>query len=358
MNARDLWHILMLKEEDFFELVNKHNSKFDLKRPENYIFVSGINKIPHLKNISKVLKFSDSDASAYIAWGLNKNTRKIFRKAVIDNKPFFMAEDGFIRSIFSYAADNVDDELKEGISFTISSDAFYFVGNRETTLERLLNKFEVTKEQRNIARIAIDKIIKTKVSKYNNQPLKLDKIGKTNKEKILVIDQSYGDASLKYGLVDDNVFSKMIDDAINNNPESEILFKIHPDNIARCDSKYSKMLPENVTIINEYVNPLVLMEFVNKVYVATSQLGFEALLLGKEVNVYGMPFYSNWGLTNDYLKCERRKRILSIEEIFYIAYIVYSRYVNPSIGKSINILDAIDYICELRNSYFKNGIVK
>lgn len=354
MSIMDIWKTLRLEEEGFFSRVYMHNNSFDLKQPEDYIFANGINKVSFLKNIAKLLTFSDSGVTAYIGWGFSRDARKAFRSAVIHSKPFFMAEDGFIRSIFSYATKDVTGELKEGISFTITSDAFYFVGDRETSLEKLLNNFEVSEDQRHMARIAINKIIENKISKYNNQPLKIDKVGKTNKEKVLVIDQSYGDASLKYGMVTDDVFAKMINDAINDNPECEVLFKIHPDNIARNCSRYAEMLPKNVTIINEYTNPLVLLSMVKKVYVATSQLGFEALLLGKDVNVYGMPFYSNWGLTNDYLKCERRTRVLSIEEMFFIVYMVYSRYINPVTGEKITVIDAIDYIYNLRTSYFRS----
>lgn len=51
-------------------------------------------------------------------------------------------------------------------------------------------------------------------------------------------------------------------------------------------------------------------------YVVTSQLGFEALLAGKRVHCFGMPFYAGWGLTEDSQSCARRSVERSLEAVF------------------------------------------
>ena len=146
----------------------------------------------------------------------------------------------------------------------------------------------------------------------------------------------------------------MVEDAIRENPDADILFKIHPDTITRKkQSGFSKFIPEGVTIIDEFVNPISLLNLVDEVYVATSQLGFEALLCKKKVHVYGLPFYAGWGLTDDKLHTDRRHRTLTLEEMFYIVYMSYSYYVNPDKGKLGTIDDAIDYILKCRSGYLK-----
>jgi capsular polysaccharide export protein len=65
----------------------------------------------------------------------------------------------------------------------------------------------------------------------------------------------------------------------------------------------------------------------------TSLSGFEALLRGKKVVTYGMPFYAGWGLTVDKLFCERRQRALSLEELIAGALILYPIYVDPDSGQ-------------------------
>lgn len=104
--------------------------------------------------------------------------------------------------------------------------------------------------------------------------------------------------------------------------------------------------------MSEEINPVSLLEIVDKVYVVTSQLGFEALMMGKEVHVFGAPFYAGYGLTIDYQKCERRTNKRSLEEMFYITYINYSYYVNPEKGERCEIEEAIDYLIKLRKEYF------
>ena len=77
-------------------------------------------------------------------------------------------------------------------------------------------------------------------------------------------------------------------------------------------------------------------------------MGFEALLVGCECVCFGMPFYAGWGITDDRLTCDRRKRKLSVEEVFAGAYILYTRYVNPYSKKEIDIIETIETIAEMK----------
>ena len=65
--------------------------------------------------------------------------------------------------------------------------------------------------------------------------------------------------------------------------------------------------------------------------------GFEALMRGKKVTCIGAPFYSNWGLTDDRQIVTRRKNYnLSIEQLFYAAYIDYPIYLNGSFESTLD----------------------
>ena len=61
----------------------------------------------------------------------------------------------------------------------------------------------------------------------------------------------------------------------------------------------------------------------------TSLSGFEALLRGKTVAVYGRPFYGGWGLTQDRMTYERRTRRASLDALVAAALIEYPIYVTP-----------------------------
>ena len=50
-----------------------------------------------------------------------------------------------------------------------------------------------------------------------------------------------------------------------------------------------------------------LIEAAAALYTVTSQMGFEALLWGRPVRVFGLPFYAGWGLTRDALAAPSRR---------------------------------------------------
>ena len=111
------------------------------------------------------------------------------------------------------------------------------------------------------------------------------------------------------------------------------------------------------TIIKENFNPISLLKHFDKVYTKTSQMGFEALLVGCECVCFGMPFYAGWGVTVDRVRCERRKAKRSVEEIFAAAYILYTRYYTPYRNCPSNIFDTIAEIVQQKNKPNNNVLV-
>ena len=285
------------------------------------------------------------------------NNTITMEKAMRRNIPLIVSEDGFISAASTWANSRLDLKYIRKISFTFSNLPHFFA-DEITTLEYMLNneKLKLYNKQIERAKYLIDKIIKNKISKYNHQPIYKPEIGK-NKNKVLVIDQSYGDMSISYGWANEDTFKNMLEVAIKENYNADIIIKTHPDalvkNSERAKCYYSSEdIKENIYLMAEEINPISLLEIVDKVYVCTSQLGFEALMMGKEVHVFGMPFYAGYGLTIDYQKCERRTNRRTLEEIFYITYINYSYYVNPEKEERCEIEDAIDYLIKLRREYF------
>lgn len=290
-------------------------------------------------------------------WGLcdSDDHRKMLSKAIINNIPIIIAEDGFIRSADTYANRNVPDKYRYGVSYTFDSKTAYFDGCRESCLERLLNSDEINLSEAQIlrARKLIGSIIKNHLTKYNHQPIFTPTIGREGRKKILVVDQRASDLSITFGNMGKFSFKKMLFDAIHENPNADIIIKTHPDVLTgNFNGFYDDIkTTENIYLYSEEINPISLLNYVDKVYVGSSQMGFEALMCGKEVHVYGTPFYSNWGITHDVSACERRTRKRSLEEIFYIAYVMYTHYINPYTKENIEIEDAIDFLIAQREEY-------
>src|SRR3546814_11473337 len=86
---------------------------------------------------------------------------------------------------------------------------------------------------------------------------------------------------------------------------------------------------ERTVVLGDAVNPLSLIAQMDHVYVVTSTMGFEALLAGKPVTCFGLPWYAGWGATDDRQICTRRAATRSIAELFAAASFHYTRYLAP-----------------------------
>ncbi|NJO33903.1 MAG: hypothetical protein HC869_12925, partial [Rhodospirillales bacterium] len=86
----------------------------------------------------------------------------------------------------------------------------------------------------------------------------------------------------------------------------------------------------------------------DRVHVATSLAGFEALMHGVPVSTYGMPFYAGWGLTEDQTQNSRRTRSITLDELVAAALILYPRYVSIISGLRCEPEDVLDEIEAIR----------
>lgn len=82
----------------------------------------------------------------------------------------------------------------------------------------------------------------------------------------------------------------------------------------------------------------------DELHTLTSLSGFEALLHGKKVTCYGMPFYAGWGLTQDDHRCSRRLRSLSLDDVVYQALIAYPSYIDPQSREPILAEQAVELL--------------
>lgn len=312
-------------------------------------------------NISIINSYEKQNvyADVYFCWGtrsylgqlINVYNSKLYKKKI------GIVEDGFLRSIITNACAKELTKYHMGISFTFDCKSVYYDARQASTLELLLNDSSliISDDQKQRARACIDRIVETHLSKYNHQPIFEPHIGRKGVKKVLVVDQSYGDMSIAKGLADNSTFEQMLECAIRENPDADIIVKTHPDTIAGTKGYYTAIKQhDNIYTQTEPINPISLIKYCDKVYVCTTQFGFEALMCGKEVHVFGMPFYAGWGLTHDRQKCERRTNTRTLEEVFYIAYIMYSYYVNPEKECRCEIEEAMDYLLKLREEYFKD----
>ncbi|MCD0501730.1 capsular polysaccharide biosynthesis protein [Bordetella petrii] len=260
--------------------------------------------------------------AAYIGWGLKTSGLRAQSLAAKHNRACWLLEDGFLRSL----------ESSNSISYSlvIDDEGIYYDARRPSALERLIRKpLDVVQKQRTTA--LINAWREAGVSKYNGarDP---DLIG-LPKKYVLVVDQTAGDASIAGGMATEASFQSMLEDALAHNPDCAVLLKVHPEVAAghkngHFDIETLKKIAR-IQIIAEDVHPALILKYSEAVYTVTSQLGFEALLWGKPVYAYGMPFYAGWDLTVDQLATPARRNAASLEQVVHAALIEYPRYFDP-----------------------------
>ncbi|ONG40610.1 hypothetical protein BKE30_07565 [Alkanindiges hydrocarboniclasticus] len=326
---------------------------------------SGIKKIEYLESyLSTEVSFKffyqlnnfyiSPEISMLAGWGRRPSFYKAKQYSVRHNIPLLTLEDGFIRSI------GLGVKGYQPLSLIIDELGIYFDAYQPSSLEYLINNGQ---EQQSRALLAIKRIREHQLSKYNHAPVVILQT-KKDSQKILVIDQTLGDQSIKFSGVSAKSFERMLQQAKTDNPDAVIWLKIHPDVISGKKQGHFNLNQlrhdPQVQIIAHDCNPIALLQQIDEVYVVSSHMGFEALILGKKVHCFGVPWYAGWGLTNDRfapldILQGRRQVRRSITQLFSAAYFQYARYVNPNTGKRCELEEIIELLA--LQKYWANKLV-
>lgn len=276
-----------------------------------------------------IKRFQLQDDCRYV-WGHKKSGVLVRKRAGQAGHSLKCLEDGFLRSV-GLGGDT------EAWSVCVDDIGIYYDATTASRLELLIKQPLENSEPERAIRLK-QSWIKLRLSKYNgarDSPAPSSPF-------VLVVDQTAGDLSIEYGLANRSSFHQMLEAALNDWPDHQIVIKIHPDVVAgRKLGHFSKRQLENprIRVCSDGGHPCSLLEGCTAVYVVTSQLGFEGLLWGKEVHVFGMPFYAGWGLTRDLLPAPVR-RISSrptLEKLIHAALVAYPRYINPETGQACEV---------------------
>jgi capsular polysaccharide export protein len=282
---------------------------------------------------------------------LLQHAEELYRK---DFKNVLFIEAGFLRSVH---LDNSGSIYDQAICFFVDDLGFHFDSTVPIRLEVMMNdrSLELSQAELMRARALRQKIVETRLTKYNDQPLTLP-LGEKRTKRVLVIEQARNDWAVVKSKGSRRSFDSLLQAALDENPTAEILVKVHPDSLdgkrgGMGRSYYGRLKGGGrITIIKEKVNPFVLLESVDEVYVFSSMLGFEAALMGKPVHVFGRPCYAGWGFTRDRQTFPRRTRHRSLDEAVFFIYFAYQKYKNLQ-GEWCSPEDAVDILLSLRERF-------
>ena len=235
-------------------------------------------------------------------------------------------EDGFLRSR-GLGADCVPP-----LSITVDRLGPHFDPAQPSELEQLLIEGEFGAALLDRARRLRRVIVESGLGKYDRAAKSTFTRGATDRRYILVPGQVEDDRSVLSGGCGLVSNLELVARVRAQAPEAHILYKPHPDVLAghRRGSVPQQACLEHADEIVGDVPFSSLIDGVDEVHVNTSLAGFEALLRGKTVTTYGVPFYAGWGLTRDLGPVPvRRARHRTIDELVAAALLLYPRYLDP-----------------------------
>ncbi|MGX6565909.1 capsular polysaccharide export protein, LipB/KpsS family [Cupriavidus necator] len=233
--------------------------------------------------------------------------------------PTLRMEDGFFHS------DGLGSDMVAPRSQVLDRLGLYFDARKPCELTHILNS--ATFDRAELARAAElrELVCRLGVTKYNmgrRTPIWRAPVGKTV---ILVAGQVADDASIRFGTGAIGTAQALLEEVRARNPDSFIVYKPHPD-VLSGNRKGLVEAQGLADVVDAEADVLSLVDRADQVHILSSLVGFDALLRGKRVFTYGLPFYAGWGLTEDALPQPWRERRLSLDMLVAGALLRYPVY--------------------------------
>ena len=269
-------------------------------------------------------------------WGRSPYAARGERVAQARGAPLVRLEDAFLRSVHPARA-----RASSPLGLLIDPHGVHFDSAQPSLIERLCAEAPLDDTALlDRARDGIARLTALHLSKYNHHDPSLTppKAGY-----VLVIDQSFGDASIAHGGAGKNTFREMLAVAQIENPRARIVVKTHPETaLGLRAGHYGPQ--EGIEIETRPLSPWALLEGAIAVYTVSSLMGFEAILAGHKPRVFGQPFYAGWGLTLDETPVARRRRRLTRAQLFAVSHILAPSYYCRMRDRLCSFEEAVDQL--------------
>ncbi|MDR5757612.1 capsular biosynthesis protein [Caballeronia sp. LZ035] len=241
-------------------------------------------------------------------------------KGLPDGVKHFRIEDGFLHSC------GLGSDMIAPMSQVIDQRGIYFDASRPSDLSTLLNETDFSETE--LARSAALRrsIVEAGLTKYNLGRCAPAWRAPRGKRVVLVPGQVADDASIRLGTRGITTADALLREVRRLRRDAFIVYKPHPDVLSgnREGLIDAHSLADMVDIEADLLS---LVDRADEVHTLSSLAGFDALLRGKDVFTYGMPFYAGWGLTHDALAPPSwRKRTLTLDQLVAGALIRYPIY--------------------------------
>jgi len=264
-------------------------------------------------------------------------------------------EDGFVRSV------GLGSDLIPPLSLVLDGRGIYFDPTQSSDLEHLLGLAVFTDDELAMARKVRAFMVEHGITKYNLEPREAVAWPSGGKSVVLVPGQVEDDASIRFGCTGVKTNLGLLQAARRAHPDAFVVYKPHPDVMSgnragKLDLVQARAFADHVEARLSVVSCIAACDVVHTM---TSLTGFDALLRGKRVVVYGQPFYAGWGLTDDVLKVgvalARRQRRLSLDELVAGTLLRYPMYWDWDLKGYTTCEAVLQRIVEMRNALEASG---
>lgn len=307
--------------------------------------------------LASFLKQHDSGVGPLQAgWGLKASGLSARRRAQRNGGRLLLMEDAFVRSIRPGAGGAVYGVIadSQGIHYDASGPS-----DLMTALEtgKPVGWMRRNSNAPNEVVHLMARFREIGASKYNWFPGEYRDESVPEKEGILVIDQSRGDAAILHGGLAVGDFDRMLRDALDSAAGVPVYVRAHPDHQFR--EKHSCFSPSllsdaRVKLLPADLSPAQCFSFCPTVMVGSSLMGMEALLHGRKVIAYGRSFYAGRGLTEDRFSLDKGRSV-RLEELFEAAYLSYSHYFDPDTLEPCGLGSILDHLALQKEMFRRNS---
>ena len=264
-------------------------------------------------------------------------------------------EDGFVRSV------GLGSDFIRPLSLVLDECGVYFDPTQPSDLERILAGGGFSDDELRRARQVREFIVANGITKYNLEPRETAGWPSAGREVVLVPGQVEDDASIRLGCSGVKTNLGLLQAARCAHPDAFVVYKPHPDVMSgnRAGKVALAEAAAYADHVETHLSVVSCIDACDVVHTMTSLSGFDALLRGKRVVVYGQPFYAGWGLTEDVGAKEgaflRRKFRLTVEELVAGTLLRYPLYWDWDLNGYTTCEAVLEKIVKIRNALEEGG---
>ena len=293
-------------------------------------FVGGRrSRITYTMDSNEALRRQEREGGRIVTWA-SREPEGFDAQCAAQGAPLIRMEDGFLRSV------GLGANLEPPSSLVLDGRGVYYDPSRTSDLEHLLQTADFSQDLIDEARTLRGLILAARLSKYNVGSSDVGAVfaEADGRQRVLVPGQVENDASVLRGGGKVRSNLELLQAVRAARPDAFIVYKPHPD--VEAQLRPGRIEPEQALAFADAIaarsSIAHLLDQAEEVHTLTSLSGFEALLRGRLVATYGLPFYAGWGLTQDRETSPRRTRRLELDELVAGTLLLYPRYVHrPSL---------------------------